>query len=159
MTQFPSPANIVHVIVSNSTMAQIAYIAPTDRSILPFTMTMVMPIAMMPIGADCLSSSSMLSTSIKALSLTEKNSPATEKKISSRMMKPQMAPFLRNFESFPACIFCPPLRDRRHELAALGRNIKPNCKDDDDPSHDVLNGEIEPDQQEAILNEPEDQHA
>ena len=37
----------------------------------------------------------MLSQSMKALSLIDRNSPATEKKISSSTMKPQMAPFLR----------------------------------------------------------------
>ena len=37
----------------------------------------------------------MLSKSMKALSESDRNSPATEKKISSRTMKPQIAPRLR----------------------------------------------------------------
>src|SRR6056297_85849 len=122
-------------------------------------MTIVMPMAMIPIGADCLNSSSMLSASMKAFSLTERNSPATEKKISSRTIKPHMAPFLRNFERVPACIVFPPLRDRRPKLATLGCDIEPDCKDDDDPGHDELDVELKPDQQETVLDESEDQNA
>ena len=62
---------------------------------LPLIMTTVMPSAMIPMGADCFSSSSMLSKSMKALSVTDRNSPAIEKKISSSTMKAQMAPCLR----------------------------------------------------------------
>ena len=91
-------------MLSSRTIAAIAKIAPTLRSIFPFTITMVMPMAMIPIGADCLSSSSMFSQSMKALSDRDRYSPATEKKISSSTMKPQIAPPASALESLPFCM-------------------------------------------------------
>src|SRR6056297_187793 len=122
-------------------------------------MMIVMPMAMMPMGADCLNSSSMLSASMKALSLTARNSPAIEKKISSRTMKPQMAPLLRYFERVPACIVFPPLRNRRPKLAALGCNIEPDSKNDDDPGHNELNVELQTNQKQPVLDKAQDQNA
>ena len=75
---------------------------------LPLIMTTVMPMAMMPMGADCLSSSSMLSRSMKALSLSDHQRPATSKKTSWNRMKAQIAPFLISFLSVSFCMAPPP---------------------------------------------------
>ena len=58
-------------------------------------MITVMPMAMIPMGADCFSNNSMLSISMKALFDSDMNSPATEKKINSNRMNRQIAPRLR----------------------------------------------------------------
>src|SRR6056297_1156421 len=157
ITQSPRPAKIGHVMLSSRTMAAMAKVAPTLRSILPLTMTMVMPIAMIPIGADCLSKSSMFSQSIKALSDKDRNSPAMLKKISSNTMKPQIAPLFSAVESVPG-FMSSSSRDWRQELAALGCDIEPDSKDDDDPGHNELDVELQAHEQETVLDKAQDKH-
>src|SRR6056297_1555229 len=119
-------------------------------------MMIVMPSAMIPIGADCFRRSSMLSKSMKAFSDTDRNSPAMEKKASSNRMKTQIAPCLTRL--FRLSAFMPgPSCDRRPEPAALGGNVEPYRENDDGPCHDILRVERESHEKKAVLDESEDQ--
>ena len=124
MAQSPMASMNGQLRLSSITTAASANVAPTDRSMFPLSMTMVMPSAMMPMGADCLSSSSMLSTSMNAVSEVDRKLPTVEKKISSRTMKPQMALCAISWRRVVACMDWPPSGDRRQ---ADGR-AWPRCR-------------------------------
>ena len=146
ITQSPRPAKIGHVMLSSITIAHSANVAPTDRSILPLIITMVMPRAMIPMGADCLNNNNMLSRSMNALSESDRNSPAMEKKINSRTMKPQIAPLPMKPLSVSLFMF-KPSRNRGPQAAPLCCNVQPNGEDYDHPSHHVLDVKLQTHQQ------------